>query len=236
MKNPEMILAAIKNLAEREDATTADNVFVLDQLRRFLTSNAPDPSNGKFDLYKYVAKDKLRPVLNAVYHENGFRVATDAVILVALAAQEYAPEYEGKIIDAKAAEVEGRFPNWRNVIPSVEKQPLSWKIDRPAIVEAVKVAKQRRKEDKAAKTFVKVMGVGFDPEFLLKLADFAAFTASDTLRLSDPDRGVAVYAADGSVGLLMPVRLEDGGEYDNFLTVDLTPDYVTPSDGKPELD
>lgn len=233
MKNSEMILAAIKNLAEREDATTADNLFVLDQLRRFMTSNAPDPARGKFDLYKYLnPKDELRPVMCGVYHSEGFRVATDAHILVALAAQEYPQDYEGKVIDSKAAECEGRFPDWRRVVPPKEKQPLRWKIDRPAIVDAVKVAKQRKKEDKYAKTFVKVCGVGFNPDYLLKLADFAAFTASDTLTLSDPEHVGVVYAADGSIGLLTPVRLQEGGDYDNYLTVDLTPDYAR----TPELD
>jgi hypothetical protein len=229
MKNPEMILAAIKNLAEREDATSANNVFVLDQLRRFMTSNAPDPARGKFDIYKYVSRDEIRPAMCGVYHADGFRVATDAGILVALAGQEYPEHYEGKVIDAKAAECEGTFPNWRSVVPLEEKQPLRWKIDRAAIVEAVKVTKQRRKEDKAAETFVKVMGVGFNPEYLLKLADFADFVKADTLTLSDPSRVSVVYSPDGSVGLLMPVRLLEGG---GLHIIDLTPDYAP----KPELD
>ena len=223
MKNESMILAAIKNLAERDDATTADNVFVLDQLRRFLTSNAPDPSNGKFDLYKYVAKDELRPVLNAVYHDNGFRVATDANILIALAGQKYTEEYEGKTIDSKAAEVEGKFPAWRNVIPLEEKQPLKWTINRPAIVEAVKVAKQRKKEDKHSKTFISVHGVGFKPDLLLKLADFAAYTNAPTLSLRDSTRAACVYAPDGSIGLLMPVLLKEPSEWYNSLTISLAP-------------
>lgn len=71
---------------------------------------------GKFSLYDYVSKDPFRPVMQGVYHEDGYKIACDGHILVAIK-DEYDPSLEGRIFKKDGEEAEGRYPNWRRVIP-----------------------------------------------------------------------------------------------------------------------
>ncbi len=75
---------------------------------------------GKFNIYDFAEKkDKLRPAYFGVFHdaENEVAVATDGYILV-YSKVAYNPEFAGKIIGPDGAEIEGRFPKWKNVLPN----------------------------------------------------------------------------------------------------------------------
>ena len=218
MKNEQLVQQAISALSlitSAENWNKAVNDEIVDSLRRFLMSNQPDINvKGKFDLYDYVVAEKLdakyRPHLTGVFHQNGFRIATNTNILVALAEQSYNPDFEDKILDKEMNEIKGRsFPNWKGVVPDKESMNKTWKIDRKQVVDAVKVSKQRKKEDKNAVTFVHIDNVVLNPELLLKLVDFALIIGVDELQMNTESRysAVGVYAENGSVGILMPCVL-----------------------------
>jgi len=76
-----------------------------------------DAKKGKFNIFNYVAKDNLRPVMNGVFHNEGFKVASDAHILVAIK-EDYADDMEGKVLLPDGSfETSQVYPKWRSVIP-----------------------------------------------------------------------------------------------------------------------
>ena len=208
MKNQELIQQAIKLLADTE------HDHITDLLRRFLLSNSPAVS-GKFDMYNYVAKDLYRPVYTGVLHENGFRIATDGCLLIALAGQQYPEELEGCIIDKQAQKIDEKPLKWRNVIPKRESLPTCAKIDIAEIKEAAKTARQIKKEDKNFIGVYKIESNYFHIEKLLKFAIFAEYIGCNEIYLDNnrPDTAGCVWGECGSVGLIMPTM------YSNALTI-----------------
>lgn len=214
MKNENLIQEAIKHLSKDER-----NEHIIDLLRRFLLSNQQQPSS-KFNIYNYVVRDETRPVLQCVYHAEGFRVATDANILVALAKQDYPQELEGKLLTKTAEEVEGRFPNWRAVIPDKSRATGAWVINRDGVAEAVKQQRQIKKEKRYAFVSIDLCGKHFDPAHLLKLIDFAKHIGANALNVgsySDGSGYCTCYGEDGSVGILVGLNLSYGKQAENII-------------------
>ena len=58
----------------------SDDPNIKKKVLQILRIEAPQP-NGKFDYYKYVGKELSRPIMNGVFHDNGFKVASDAPYL-----------------------------------------------------------------------------------------------------------------------------------------------------------
>lgn len=71
------------------------------------------------DFYKYTASprtNKLRPCLNGVFHNEGFKVASDSHILVVVK-ESYPEELENKIVSKKGECIEGKYPKYNLVRP-----------------------------------------------------------------------------------------------------------------------
>ena len=215
MKNENLIQQAISILSLDEY-----NEQAIDLLRRFLISNQQQPK-GKFSIYNYVSKDDLRPVLQCVYHSGGFRVATDATIIVALANQDYPKELEGKILNKTAEEINGEFPNWERVIPPKSRATDSWTIaNKDLIVDAVKQQKQIKKERRDAIVAIEICGKHFNPEYLLKLINFGEHIGVNEINVGILGGGsscCASYGEDGSVGLLMGLDLSRGDQSEKII-------------------
>lgn len=214
MKNENLIQEAIRHLSKDER-----NEHIIDLLRRFLLSNQQQPS-GKFNIYNYVARDESRPVLECVYHAEGFRVATDAHVLIALAKQDYPKELEGKLLTKTAEEVEGKFPNWRAVIPDKSRATDTWTINRDGVVEAVKQQRQVKKEKRDAFVAIDLFGKHFDPACLLKLIDFAKHIGVNEFNVGIYVNGggyCTCYGEDDSVGILVGLNLSYGRQAENII-------------------
>ena len=107
MKNENLIQQAIGILSKDEYNEQAINL-----LRRFLISNQQQPK-GKFNIYNYVSKDDLRPVLQCVYHSGGFRGCNRCEHYSSTCKSGLTrgnPELEGKILNKTAEEIMGIFP------------------------------------------------------------------------------------------------------------------------------
>lgn len=109
--NSEKLLNEIYVLTD--DQRIKDKVL---QILRIEQSQA----KGKFDYYKFVSKDEIRPVMTGVYHDNGFKVASDYHILVAIK-EGYSNELEGKSLCKNGEFADGRYPNWRSVTPQLSE-------------------------------------------------------------------------------------------------------------------
>jgi len=87
-------------------------------LEQFLRANTV-VRDEKLDLSKFVSKDVMNPGMTGILHENGLKVATDGSILVAIYSH-YKSDLEGKVITPKGHIVDGTFPNWKLVLPTLE--------------------------------------------------------------------------------------------------------------------
>lgn len=207
MKNQELIQQAIGLLADNQQAA--------DLLRRFLLSNAKNPG-VKFDFYNYVSRDYLRPAMMGVLHQNGFKVATNGHVMIALAEQQYDAELEGCIIDSKANKINERYVDWRRVIPAKHTMNVSFVLDIDKIRDAVKIEKQLKKEKSEKKVAIKLGVNYFNPEMLLKIAIFASQIGVNELKMNDLNANspACIYGEDGSIGLIMPLNITKWKEFE----------------------
>ena len=133
--------------------------------------------NSKFDIYKYVGKDKARERLQGVYYNNGDIVATDGYLLVVLQNQKYNPAYEGKIIGKSGEMFEGKYPNYRGVKPANLDNYVLTQFDYGRLEEINKSdkAKVMAMQDFEKKHYTPVVKIGdayFKLELVNKLATF----------------------------------------------------------------
>ena len=133
--------------------------------------------NSKFDIYKYVGKDKARERLQGVYYNNGDIVATDGHLLVVLQNQKYNPAYEGKIIGKSGEMFEEKYPNYRGVKPANLDNYVLTQFDYGRLEEINKIdkAKVMAMQDFEKKHYTPVVKIGnayFKLELVNKLATF----------------------------------------------------------------
>lgn len=133
---------------------------------------------GKFNIYNYVADDNIRPQMNGVFHDEGFKVASNSHILMALK-DEYPKEYEGSVLykDGSFYEVEETvwdedkkgsvsvkhrtgwtdnngnshrvFPRWRDVLPRDNEGYVEYKLTPEQREKFYKWIEERRVAHKA---------------------------------------------------------------------------------------
>lgn len=144
-------LSEVYNALRDPENATINNMQAAEMIQQVIRAEAMTQAKaGKFNIYNYVAKDKIRPAMNGVFHDNGNKVASDCHILIAIK-EDYPAEYEGAVLlkdgsyvetpetvwDAEAnkcvtiqhrtawVDKDGNnhhvFPNWQSVIPDEKK-------------------------------------------------------------------------------------------------------------------
>lgn len=99
-----------------------------------------------FDFFKVVSVDPTRLFMQGVFHENGFKIATNGRVM-AMARAEYEPRFEGVILSKQLVPIEGQFPNYKKVIPDmtsyrkIDFDLAAIKAEIKAMSEIVKIAK-----------------------------------------------------------------------------------------------
>lgn len=179
--------------------------------------------SGKFDYYKYVGKEPFREVMMGVYHKNGFKVASDSHILIAIKDEYDVSELEGRVLKKDGTllkEEDGyKYPNWESVIPDLKnKKSEVVKIDFDKWAELYKGYKADKKIG-AEKGVVKIGNAYYGVELFnllvaaLKRIGKDEFTNTWNIGDSEKDLRPAAGIAksdDGSIALLMPKRFEEG--------------------------
>ena len=208
-----MKATSITKLSEVYNAllNNPDNQHLADLIQQVIRAEATtDAKKGKFDIFKYTANDKFRPVMATVFHDEGFRVASDAHILVAIK-EDYPEEYEQKMLNADGSFGEGVYPKWRSVIPKPDGYE-GYKVDRKAFYDWLT---QKRSEYKAetgkGKKFVNEWIYQFGPaQFQAELFDLLLTAmeriGTDVLMLKDARSSAYAQTEDGTV-LLMPIMM-----------------------------
>lgn len=69
----------------------------------------------RFNIYNFVGD--YRPVLSGVFHDGGYKVASDAIVLAAIKS-EYPEVLEHHIVKKDGTEIMDKYPLWRQVLPS----------------------------------------------------------------------------------------------------------------------
>lgn len=85
-------------------------------IKEVLRAETPAPAGSKFDIYRFVSSDKNHPVVQGVYYDGEWRVATDCFKLMAEKG-DWGEELQGKIIGKDGGEIEGKYPCWRGILP-----------------------------------------------------------------------------------------------------------------------
>lgn len=90
----------------------------------------------RFNIYNFTSNDDFRPAMNGVFHDGGYKVASDAVVLVAVRS-DYPEELEHHTIGKDGKDIIGKYPRWRDAIPS-RPDYKSYRIDTSRFEEFLK--------------------------------------------------------------------------------------------------
>lgn len=77
----------------------------------------------ELDFYKFVSSPKAftrRPFIEGVYHENGYKIATNGKVLVKVKA-DYPKKFELQTVSKELTYIDGQFPNYTRVIPEMSE-------------------------------------------------------------------------------------------------------------------
>lgn len=227
---------AVKKEIARRDGLDPD-ARAFDNLKKVQTMAHGTAKKAVYTPSNYVVTDEtLRPTLWGVYHKDGIKVTTDAHILFAYR-DEYPAENEGKILldpsldksfrakvkkghpgqlaayTEKLPVIEGRYPNWRAVIPKKTADTVVSKVDAKDLRNFLAGAMENLRKDWKA----------------LRAADKTASTWEDYKRLSR----VAIRFSDGEIGLYVTQQLEHFADALELLGADEV--YYASFQGKKKL-
>lgn len=199
----------MKHLQKMYEMCTDDMGYFKELIEAIIRIESETTSKDKFKIWDYVGKDSIRPAMSCVFHDSGFKVATDARILIALK-EEYDPELEGLLLRKNGTiETEHtKYPKWRNVIPNPEITKMeSVELDFGKIRGFEKdykaICKARGYKD--APAYIRVTDkYTFNLALLVKMVKFMEHTGTRELLLDPDGRRAALVVAGESRGILMP--------------------------------
>ena len=170
--------------------------------------------NSRFDIYKYVGKDKARELLQGVYYNNGDIVATDSYLLVVLQNQTYNPMYEGKIMSKTGEIIEGRYPNYQSIMPAKLNNYILTQFDYSRLEEINKSdkAKVMAMQDCEKKHYTPVVKIGnayFQLDLINRLVTFMRHIGTNEIYApGESNRFVYVKGRDGWA-IVCPISSRD---------------------------
>ena len=167
-------------------------------------------TKSKFNLYDFCTKDDLlRPVMNGIYHKDGFKVASNAKILVMLK-DEYNNELESKIIDRSGQEVQGRYPNYLAVMPKYDaKEYTTYRINFDAFESQVKDMRLKvysdcgKKKTWCDEMVVHIGDTWLGAEMFSKFLSFMQHVGTEEIYIKDNAHAVLTFVGE-SKAIIMP--------------------------------
>ena len=196
-------LKHLQNLYER----TEDKYFK-ETIESIIRLESETKSKGKFSLWDYTLKnDGLRPSMNCVLHDSGYKVASNTRILVVLK-EDYPEDMEGKLMkkDGTIEDENVKFPNWRMVIPDPKKMGMvAVRLDFAGIRKFEADFKAKKKLDKRMEGYVRVGRCLFKLDYLIKAVRFMDHVGTDELMVSPDGKRAALAVSGDSKMILLPV-------------------------------
>lgn len=185
-----------------------DDKYFKETIEAIIRLESETKSKGKFSLWDYTLKDDdLRPSMNCILHDSGFKVASDSHILVVLK-EDYPEDMEGKLMKKDGTiEIENvKFPNWRGVIPDPKKMRMvAVRLDFAGIRAFEADFKAKKKLNKKLEGYVRVGGCLFKLDYLVKAARFMEHVGTDEFLVAADGKRAALAVSGDSKMILMPV-------------------------------
>lgn len=177
-------------------------------------------AKGKFDYYKFVDKDGWRPIMTGVFHDNGFKVASEGHILVAIKEEYDRNELEDKILGKDGAFIEGNYPKWRSVIPDFTFQKHGYRTEVVKVdfdkwitfMQMYKADKKLNQEKMWVKIGEQIYKVDLFNLLTIAMRRIGASEITNTWTQYGSTAGVC-NGRDGSIALLMPGTYGGGEEF-----------------------
>lgn len=209
----------MKYLQKMHSMCSEDMGYFKELIEAIVRIESEPKTKSKFKIWDYVSDDPIRPAMCHVYHDKGFKVASDGHILIAIK-EDYDPSLEGRLMlknGTLAPENEYRYPRWRDVIPNTELMimaPVKLDFEKIKSFEADFKAKMKAENRKYATTAVRVTeNCWFKLEYLVKLAKVMEHIGTDTLMVNPDGRRAALTSSDKGKALLMPIVCPENAEF-----------------------
>ena len=210
---------SLKHLQKMHSMCSEDMGYFKELIEAIIRIESETKTKSKFKIWDYVSDDYLRPAMCHVYHDKGFKVASDGHILVAVK-EQYDPSLEGRLMlknGTLAPENEYCYPKWRNVIPNpqlTDMVPAKIDFDKLKEFEADFKAKMKAADRKYATTAVRVTeNCWFKLEYLVKLAKVMAHIGTDTLMVNADGKKAALAITDSGKAISMPIIVYENAEF-----------------------
>lgn len=183
---------------------------------------------GKFNIFKWVGKDKSRPKLGCVYYKDGYAYATNMHILCKVR-MEYNPSFEGKLIAPDGEELNEKPLPYENVIPKGDGYEIC-ELDFDRLNKVLKEHKLFLKGKKKKECFscIKIKTenkeVYFRIDLLEKIATLMNYLGTNKIFVYSEETAAKIVGNDGSVAVIMPLYreiLKDSSPEENIFRAEL---------------
>ena len=202
---------SLKHLQKMHSMCSEDMGYFKELIEAIIRIESEPKTKSKFKIWDYVSDDDLRPQMCHVYHDSGFKVASDGHILVAVK-EDYDPSLEGRLMlknGTLAPENEYRYPKWRDVIPNpqlTDMVPVKLDFEKIRGFEAENKAKVKASGIKYQIGYVRVTGnCTFKLDYLMKAVKFMEHIGTDTLMVAVDGRRAALATNGESKCIVMPI-------------------------------
>lgn len=202
---------SLKHLQKMHQLCSEDMGYFKELIEAIIRIESETKAKSKFKIWDYVSDDDLRPAMCCVFHDSGFKVASDGHILVAIK-EEYEAELEGRLMlknGTLTPEDEYRYPKWRDVIPNpqlTDMVPVKLDFEKIRGFEADLRAKKKASGSKYMQGYVRVReNCSFKLEYLVKMAKAMERIGTDTLMVNKDGRRAALAVGGESKCILMPI-------------------------------
>lgn len=201
---------SMKHLQKMYAMCNKDMGYFKELIEAIIRIESEPKTKSKFKIWDYVSDDDLRPVMCRVFHDSGFKVASDGHILVALK-EEYDSELEGMLLkkDGTIETHYTNYPKWRNVIPNPELMkmvPVKLDFEKIRGFEAEYKAKVKAQGIKYQDGYVRVTeNCTFKLNLLMKAVKFMEHIGTDTLMVAADGRRSALATSGENKCIVMPV-------------------------------
>jgi hypothetical protein len=205
--------------------------------KRAFSDKVTTPKVTLSDCYKYCNVDKLpngdyeRPSYAGIYHDpRGFAVVTDGKLVYAHK-NLYEEKHNGNIVDKSGNVINGKFPNWQQVVNDSKERSHPISIDRDDLYKKLCMYERKYKYRRhhSPYTFAIIDGdkTYYFDAFELKGFVFMSYAHKDVkfslYPMTDRNRkeidGVAyllVESNDGSVGVISPSTINEEGNVEEY--------------------
>lgn len=219
LKNRFMKPESLKHLQLLHSMCSEDMGAFKEVIEAIIRIESEPKTKSKFKIWEYVSDDMIRPAMCHIYHDKGFKVASDGHILIAVK-EDYEPILEGRLMlknGVLAPEDAYRYPKWRDVIPNTELMemvPVKLDFEKIKGFESDFKAKMKAANRKYATTSVQVTeNCGFKLEYLVKMAKVMEYIGTDVLMVNADGRRAALASTDMGKALLMPIMGYEDAEF-----------------------